>query len=95
MCGIVAGLAINTKLLTLLSLGGLFVLWLKLLWQRRATFAHGLILAGGAVIAPPGLGAKLILLSSGADLKPPFISKIYGAGLTIFLMKAAASAAKF
>ena len=47
--GLAVGLAINTKLIALLSLGGVFVVWLKQVWQRRSGLVEGLLLAGGAL----------------------------------------------
>jgi len=52
LSGLLMGLAINTKMLTLLSLGGITVLWLKLLWQRHSTFKDGLVLALGVLTLP-------------------------------------------
>ncbi len=52
LSGLAAGLAINAKLIALLSLGGIFALWLGLLWQRRTTLLEGLVLAGGTLTIP-------------------------------------------
>lgn len=52
LSGLTVGLAINTKLLILLSLGGIFILWLRLMWERRTTFKDGLVLATGVLTIP-------------------------------------------
>lgn len=52
LSGLTTGLAINTKLLGLLCLGGIFVLWLKLLWERRTTVWAGVVLGLGVLTIP-------------------------------------------
>ncbi len=52
LSGLAAGLALNTKLLGLLSLGGIFVLWVKLLWERRTTIRAGVVLGTGTLVIP-------------------------------------------
>jgi hypothetical protein len=58
LSGLAAGLAINSKLLSLLSLSGLGVLWLTLYLRRRATIKEGLTIALGTITFP--LGWELI-----------------------------------
>ena len=52
LSGLIAGLAINTKLLALLSLGGIAMLWVILLWQRRTTLKDGVAMIFGALTIP-------------------------------------------
>jgi hypothetical protein len=52
LSGLAAGLVINTKLIALLSLGGIVVIWLTLLWNRRVKIKETLALIGGALTIP-------------------------------------------
>ncbi len=52
LSGLVAGLAINAKLIALLSLGGIGVIWLKLVWQRRVNLKQSLALVLGTLTVP-------------------------------------------
>ena len=52
LSGLVAGLAINAKLIALLSLGGIGVIWLKLVWQRRVNLKQSLALVFGTLTIP-------------------------------------------
>jgi len=52
LAGLAAGLVINTKLIALLSLGGIFVIWLRLVWERHIRTKETLALIGGGMTIP-------------------------------------------
>lgn len=52
LCGLVAGLAIATKPISLLSLAGLPLAWMVLFWQKRTTLNEGLVIVGGWLAVP-------------------------------------------
>jgi hypothetical protein len=51
-CGLAAGLAITTKPIAFLSLGGLVLAWLLLFWKKQSSLKEGLMMAGGWALVP-------------------------------------------
>lgn len=52
LSGLAAGLVINTKLIALLSLGGIFAIWFWLLWERRMKWKKLVAFVGGLATIP-------------------------------------------